>query len=289
MSSSMEECFNCPICFDICDDPVESSCCGNLYCKECSDRLNECSFCRSKCTFKSSIAVKRMINKLPAKCSYCDYNCARGDLKIHYEKCDKFPINCPIETCKESLVKSALLEHLTKNHKEEVMKNLDYIINAFSKSKKVTESITQAVPDFQFMASNMRESSSNTQFSVDKMKNDRGDYARLGATGKYYCGKKLEKRCGCCDGNCGINAGCNCNACMKLDLKARNLPKGWLVNRDGFVSRKGLTGQYYCGRKVLLSDSWCDGWCGPTNGPSCDACKTLDKLIQANNLYANLV
>ena len=38
----------------------------------------------------------------------------------------------------------------------------------------------------------------------------------IGETGKYYCGMRLLS-CGCCDGTCGPNNGCNCLACQALD------------------------------------------------------------------------
>lgn len=41
-------------------------------------------------------------------------------------------------------------------------------------------------------------------------KNDKGRIARLGETGKYYCGGDLEGHCNCCNGECGPTNGCNC-------------------------------------------------------------------------------
>ena len=106
--------------------------------------------------------------------------------------------------------------------------------------------------------------------------NDVGRAARIGASGKYCCGGRLEPRCGCCDGNCGPNGGCNCLSCMKLDVKSRLLPKEYLVNSEGRIARKGQTGKFYCGGRVLVGVANCDGWCGPTNGPSCPSCSRID-------------
>ena len=91
----------------------------------------------------------------------------------------------------------------------------------------------------------------------------------------------------CCNGYCGPDNGCNCASCMKLDLMIRQLPKGYLVNREGGVCRKGETGSFYCGKKVLIGVAFCDGYCGPTNGPTCVSCKTMN--IQTLDRYKNLI
>ena len=72
---------------------------------------------------------------------------------------------------------------------------------------------------------------------------------------------------------------------MKLDVAARKLSRNWFVNRDGFACRKGETGHFYCGRKVMEEDG-CDGYCGPTNGPSCYACTMIEQ--QHNSRYAGV-
>lgn len=75
---------------------------------------------------------------------------------------------------------------------------------------------------------------------IGKTQNEVGRTARLGSSAKYYCGGRLETRCQCCDGHCGSDNGCNCLSCMKLDIKTRGLPKGYLVNREGRIARRGV-------------------------------------------------
>jgi hypothetical protein len=126
-------------------------------------------------------------------------------------------------------------------------------------------------------------SNSMSKVSIERKINEKGSKARLGSTGKYYCGELLDYHsCKCCNGFCGPTNGCNCSACMKLDLMSRNLPKGWLVNREGFQSRKGRNGLFYCGRRVLVGTPYCDGYCGPTDGPNCYACAQLDWMTSYN-------
>ena len=78
----------------------------------------------------------------------------------------------------------------------------------------------------------------------------------------------------CCNSFCGPDSGCNCSSCMKLDIETRLLPKGYLVNKEG-ASCRSNDGKFYCGRRVLVGEPFCDGYCGPTNGPSCPSCKIL--------------
>ncbi|CAF3302073.1 unnamed protein product [Rotaria sp. Silwood2] len=114
---------------------------------------------------------------------------------------------------------------------------------------------------------------------VDKV-NKYGRVATIGVTGKYYCGDYLDViRCCCCDGRCGPGNGCNCSGCMELDIENRRLPKGALVNRDGApASRSRIDGKtFYCGRPVLTRTNYCDGYCGPNNGPQCYACQALNE------------
>ena len=265
---------SCPICIDICVESVESSCCHKLYCKNCVDNLNnKCSMCRSECVFQPSELGRRLINALPAECEYCNYKCSRGDLKAHVNKCDKSPIQCPIDKCVVRLSRVALLEHIASNHSEEFSKHFGRIIDMF----KYGSSETTAA----------KESNSIT---IGVLTNNAGNQARLGRTGKYYCGQLLDgDKCDCCNGFCGKNSGCNCSGCMRLDIKARNLPsKGWLVNREGFVARK-KSNLFYCGRKVMQESFLCSGYCGPAGGPNCNSCQILDKQTLSGARYSALI
>ncbi|CAF4163891.1 unnamed protein product [Rotaria sordida] len=115
---------------------------------------------------------------------------------------------------------------------------------------------------------------------LERALNNRGQYARLGSTGKFYCGGALDGlQCSCCNGKCGPTSGCNCSSCMLLDVQKRALSRGWLVNRDGASARcsRQETRTFYCGRKVMPNDGTSDGYCGPTNGPQCTACQKLNQ------------
>jgi hypothetical protein len=118
--------------------------------------------------------------------------------------------------------------------------------------------------------------------SVDRIeatRNISGRMARLGSSGKFYCSDQLDgDRCSCCDGRCGPSNGCNCAACMLLDVEKRELPFGWLVNREGASARCSRKNpeKFYCGRMVMKNNPSTDGYCGPTDGEQCNSCRVLD-------------
>ncbi|CAF3448504.1 unnamed protein product [Rotaria sp. Silwood1] len=124
---------------------------------------------------------------------------------------------------------------------------------------------------------------------LERTLNSRGRYARLGSTGKFYCGGTLDgSQCNCCNGKCGPTNGCNCSSCMLLDVQKRILPRGWLVNSDGASARCSRQNRttYYCGRRVMPDDGTSDGYCGPTNGPQCTACQRLNQ--QRHRRYSRI-
>ena len=42
------------------------------------------------------------------------------------------------------------------------------------------------------------------------------------------------------------------------------------------TSRKStVNGQFYCGKNNMVGVRLCDGFCGPNNGPNCNACRIL--------------
>ncbi|EDV24531.1 uncharacterized protein TRIADDRAFT_56425 [Trichoplax adhaerens] len=47
------------------------------------------------------------------------------------------------------------------------------------------------------------------------------------------------------------------------------------LNSSGAIARKGKSGHFYCGRRVLTC-TCCDGFCGPNDGCNCGPCRRLD-------------
>jgi len=87
----------CPICQEYFNNPVETECCGNGYCKNCLvQSLNvtrgTCPSCRRNLTIekcRESKMVKRMVDSLPSVCTHfgCNASVARGDLDYHKKNC----------------------------------------------------------------------------------------------------------------------------------------------------------------------------------------------------------
>ena len=267
MAASLLDFLKCPVCLEYCVDPVETQCCHKLLCKQCMENVDsKCVYCRVKCLHSSSIIATRMINSLPYECEYCKLGLTRGDRKDHALKCTEATIDCTI--CKLKCEKSKILNHLLESHDQDMLKHINIILDNLEGKCTIKN---------------------NDAFTIESQRNSNGKVARLGQTGKYYCGSRLDgPRCVCCNGICGPSSSCNCSFCMELDIKGRSLPKGWLVNSSGFNARKhNAHGIFYCGRKVLDGVANCDGYCGPTNGPNCDDCKKLDRM--STNRYSRLL
>ncbi|XP_013391120.1 E3 ubiquitin-protein ligase SINA-like 4 [Lingula anatina] len=266
MSAAIEEELKCPICFEIAENAMETSCCHKLFCLKCLAGVGErsCPNCRRPYQAMVSHFARRLINTMPVECPLgCGQTpLTRGDLPDHNRLCVKRVFQCPAPDCDFQGARQTFVAHLSETHTSALI----------DQAEKLFETPGQNIESLDRVA---------------RTTNSNGDAARLGETGKYYCSQPLNGSCSCCNGFCGPTNGCNCTPCMKLDVSRRRLPHGWLVNRKGFSARVGPeTGRFYCGRKVMPVNSSCDGYCGPTNGPNCEACRKLDR--QARDRYMDV-
>jgi hypothetical protein len=244
----------CLICLDVCEQAVECESCTHLMCEGCYKSLArvECPNCR-KFNFAAlpSKFARKLIGSLPTDCpNGCGQHLTRGDLEEHEATCPEKKFNCAMaEGCDFKGKHEEILVHLGEAHEKE-------LIQLYSKNDDVT-----AKKPEEKKAPKRREFwqlPGGKVSVIDRLQNERGRWARLGETGKFYCGGKLEGPfCQCCDGNCGPGNGCNCQGCMKLDLQAKRLPKGYLMNREGFPCAIGENGVPFCRRKVG-DTAYCD-------------------------------
>eukprot|EP00826_Nyctotherus_ovalis_P017404 TRINITY_DN15125_c0_g1_i21.p1 TRINITY_DN15125_c0_g1~~TRINITY_DN15125_c0_g1_i21.p1 ORF type:complete len:248 (+),score=28.38 TRINITY_DN15125_c0_g1_i21:30-746(+) len=108
----------------------------------------------------------------------------------------------------------------------------------------------------------------NTKKYIDltgTFRNDRCEIVYIGSTGKFYC-----DNIGLQEKTCNRGDDYNCVDCMRLDMKLRSLPKGYLVNFDGTISRYSTTKKAFCcNRKVINGKPACG------NGYYCISCEQL--------------
>ncbi|XP_065055130.1 uncharacterized protein LOC135683713 [Rhopilema esculentum] len=258
--------FACLICLETAEEAVETSCCHSIYCEKCLSAVKgTCPQCRKQFTVDIAHAVRRLIGNLPTQCSFdgCTAKVTRSERKDHEKRCEHRLYKCPVPECLFEGLKKMYLTHLISEHEKVVIKQVSFI------------------------AKN-EETNQETDDRIQRKTNEDGKESRLGSTGKHYCGYVFgSSRCDCCDIYCGPENGCNCAACMKLDIKSFKLTKGWYVNRDGCVCQQNTeSGNVYCGRLAITPSEDSDGFCGPDVGSNCDACRILQN--QLRDRYAHI-
>ena len=204
----------CPICLQLAVEAVETSCCHNIFCKDCLSAFTKkpCPVCRKEgVTWTDNILARRMISSIPTECPDCGEKTTIGELPTHASKCPKWKLPCKIEGCNFTGHEDEFIKHLCDAHK-------GTLIQTFIKSAGVEKNQTVEKKVF--------------KDPITAKVNSAGKNARLGSTGKYYCQGRLEGNC-CCNGYCGPTNGCNCRACMQLDIETRGLPPGFWVNNEG--------------------------------------------------------
>ena len=124
----MEEEFTCPICLEVAEDAVETSCCHHIYCQKCIDdmpvSMRRCPQCRSLFTANVTYVVRRMIGNLSVNCPYqCNSKITRSELEAHKINCLKNVYQCPAPHCTFKAAKDTFANHLIDKHKDELVKN----------------------------------------------------------------------------------------------------------------------------------------------------------------------
>lgn len=274
-ASLMDE-FQCGICRDYVTDAVETGCCHNLACESCFVNKATCPWCKcSEMKYTPSFPIRRIVSNLPTNCPDCEMAMKRGNLPTHTISCPKRKISCPF--CYTIYSKDTLSHHLLQSHEEAVLNRLldidqtRYIARINDKGVLSNDGIYQ-------------ENAINAQEDLigEKLNRD-SNRARLGVNGKYYCGGRNNTCKECCGGVCGPFEGCNCAGCMELDVKARKLPRGYLVNGEGRICRRYENGTVFCGCRGR------NGVCSFESGESCEACGKMQRkwdgiYAEVNNL-----
>ena len=264
----------CGICLDIVEDAIETCCCHQLFCESCVKGLAACPMCRKSLNTTISHIIRRMVSNIEKPCDYCNIMFQRGNLKSHLEVCTMKPTSCIMDGCNFDGTRELLLNHMITAHVKELTN-----------------------PNYKIVSQKYLDKPSESVDLICRKTNSFNRSARLGESGKYYCGGQLDTGCRCCDGFCGPTNGCNCTACFSLDMQSRNLPKGYFINKMGYPVRKGdlWLGQrrYYCGRKVMpfctRAGYQTDGWCGDDDGENCNDCKLIQVQLETGGCYSAFV
>ena len=110
------ETLQCPVCFQIVLEPVQTSC-GHLFCEKCVRGVTRCPACRKQFTRMLDHYNKRRVQSLRVKCSFTANGCKwvgdLGDVGDHEAvRCEFQPKPCPY--CDfTTLQKEKLQQHLT--------------------------------------------------------------------------------------------------------------------------------------------------------------------------------
>lgn len=228
-AEKIEEFLKCHICLDVAEQAMEMSCCHNIFCESCiityAKSSSSCPICRApSIAFSPSEFIRQIVNDKMINCPFgCKQQFKRSQIDLHKPNCQNIEYFCAIEKCEFMGKREAVIIHLFEAHQNSVLEAFD-ISSAIKKVPAKISAIPEEVKSFKFHL-------------LKATKNSAGFDSLPGLSGKFYCGKALDgEKCKCCNGSCGPTNGCNCSHCMELDIKLRQLPKGYLVNTDGVIS-----------------------------------------------------
>lgn len=97
--SSVDEAFQCPVCYKLFEVPTEMLCCNRVFCHDCISQWlqrpnTSCPVCRVQVDssfLRPNVAIARMISRQSIICKYCGSTTSRGSLKEHFHLCEKAP------------------------------------------------------------------------------------------------------------------------------------------------------------------------------------------------------
>lgn len=118
-----KEIFKCLKCKNYPDKPIESLCCGKIYCRTCSDKnkfLN-CELCGLVLKFRESIFARELMSKTEESCRHCNVKYSILKSKDHYFDCKEGNFNCTVKNCIFEGKRHDLINHIKKDHYKEIL------------------------------------------------------------------------------------------------------------------------------------------------------------------------
>lgn len=123
-TQSLIDNFRCPICWEIVEEPWETSCCGNLFCEKCilSYVANKCPMCRTKnFKYRKNEFAKLLLMEYDGEFP-CPYGCKKkiklNEFKEHKYNCEDATFKCSINKCVFEGKRKDALNHLITVHED---------------------------------------------------------------------------------------------------------------------------------------------------------------------------
>ena len=117
-TSSLPAHLECEICLDVLCNPVQTSCCGQSYCKDCISQVKQkvCPHCREDLEVFPDKKSIRFINELEVRCPYhiedkCQWKGCSSELNKHIKVCNYKPVLCSLGCGRQFEKKNEILHH----------------------------------------------------------------------------------------------------------------------------------------------------------------------------------
>lgn len=271
--------FECSICLEKFDDPIECVKCHNNFCrKHVKGFKNTCPICKiNPFNFRENIWLSRTLSNIDYsyKCSLCTYEGDKNsfwshlienhknEIIQHYNSNNNSNKNKSKHT-KEENNKNNILPDNQRNFQPERNNQTPEIFNESKEDNNIfnnNNNVQNKYPDFnQFNQSNSNKKSTNnntkppyTHRQIYPNDNQRvnpvKEFTNRPPTDRnniQYCGNRNESiKCNCCPDHICKRGNCLCVRCMNFNINNLNLKKDELINRAGRIARP-FKGSYYC-------------------------------------------
>jgi hypothetical protein len=85
--------FLCNICLNICENAVQTTCCHNLFCKQCIlesfKYSKKCPMCREELNYVPCIIIRKLIGSIEEDCPLCGFKEKKINMAIHINEAHK--------------------------------------------------------------------------------------------------------------------------------------------------------------------------------------------------------
>ena len=252
--------FICPICCCILQEPIECQKCNKSFCKKCvqdvqknnkkNNKENLCPFCHNQWKLIENKAFEELlISALKYRCKKCK-SCFKSqyEFDIHITNCKKY--KCKI--CHKVSEYEDYIRHLILSHKELVIDSFNQKDNSKINDTKVIsnnfKNFFKSGQDYQKIDYKYGEYINywhlHNEIPYPNNEIKIPSYMNLASNNLYYCGKKTNLNCGCCDGICK-KGNCLCIECMDFNKKLKYLKSYYLINKKARAARLD-NGKYRC-------------------------------------------